>query len=306
MIEKSPLCPFCREGHSEIYLKLPDRFQLDEELYHIYSCVSCGLIFLHPQPSESETAGHYSDAGYDPFLEVEGARSWSQRIYAWVKPWALEWKAKLIARSLSQPGSILDVGAGTGAFLNVMKAKGWETLGIEKNENAADYARKKLKLEIITDDLADYSSLNRPLDAVTFWHSLEHIHRPKENLAVVRENLKPGGFLFIALPNPDSLDARFYKRHWVAWDAPRHLWHFRPKVMANLLDEFGFNLRKVIPMPLDPFYNCLQSEFLVPGGGKLGRYALRLPMMAKLSFINGLFCPLKASSVVYVSNLKQA
>lgn len=304
MDDESTPCPFCGEGRSDIYLKLPDRFQPDGELYHIYRCDACGLIFLHPQPPESEIDEYYSDSGYDPFLEVEGARSWDQKIYAWVKPWALKWKTKLIAKFLPQPGCILDVGAGTGAFLKAMKYDGWETIGVEKDRNAAQCAREKFKLKIITGDLADSSPPNRHFDAVTFWHSLEHIHRLKENLTIVRENMKSGGFLFIALPNPDSLDAKFYRQYWVAWDAPRHLWHFKPRVMANLLGEFGFNLKKIVPLPLDPFYNCLQSEFLIPAGGKLGRYALRLPVMAKLSFINGLLCPSKASSIVYISYLK--
>lgn len=299
----SPECPLCRGGGVVKYLELPDRFGGDGELYHIYECRSCGIIFLYPPPPEDKMDKHYPDGEYDPFLETKGARSLSQKIYRLVKPWALNWKAKLVEKFHPGPGRILDVGAGTGAFLRRMAACGWEVIGVEKDKNAANFGREKWGLEIITGDLNEVENLPCPLDAVAFWHSLEHIHRMEENLRITRQSLSPDGFLFIALPNPNSLEAAVYGKYWVAWDAPRHLWHFKPEVLIKLLSDFGFFIRRIVPMPLDPFYNSLLSESLAPGSA-WWKYTLRLPFVSISSYISGSIKPVKGSSVVYVASLK--
>ena len=300
MNESIPSCRICGSNDIDRYLELPDRFNPDGELYNLYECASCRIIFLHPAPDEVEAAAGYEDEGYDPFIETGGSRSLIQNIYARVKPWALNRKAALIEKYLPRKGMMLDVGTGTGAFLKVMRDRGWQVEGIEKSAEAARYGSEKLGLKIFTGDFTDYPAALRSFDAITFWHSLEHIHRLRGNLQKLRHGLKSGGYAFIALPNPASPDAAFYKQHWVAYDAPRHLWHFRPKVLIALLKEYGFTLHKAYPLPLDPFYNCLLSEGMIDGGGKWWRYGFRLPVFALTSCLKGIFKVEKASSITYV------
>lgn len=299
MTGNSPACPLCEKRETGILLKLPDRFKPGGELYSIYACNNCSFVFQYPVPSEEAAAEYYSEGDYDPFMEVAGARSFVQKIYARVKPWALNWKAGLITRYTPAPGALLDVGTGTGAFLNIMTAKDWNVEGVEKDPQAAQFARDKLGLKIYTGDLADFPDPGRLFDTITFWHSLEHIRRLQANLDRASKLLKPAGHLFIALPNFHSLDAKIYRERWAAWDAPRHLWHFSPKVLENLVVKFGFDLQRIFPMPLDPFYNSLLSEGTIDAGGKFFRYALRLPAVAAASFIAGSVNPRLGSSVIY-------
>ena len=295
----SPACPLCKKRETGIFLKLPDRFKPGGELYSIYACNNCSFVFQYPLSSEDAATEYYSSGDYDPFIEVKGARSFIQKIYARVKPWALNWKVCLISKYTPLSGTLLDVGAGTGAFLKTMTAKGWDAGGVEKDPKAAQFAQDELDLKIYTGDLADFPDPGHLFDTITFWHSLEHIHRLHENLKRASQLLKTTGFLFIALPNFHSLDAKIYRGKWVAWDAPRHLWHFSPKVLENFVVKFGFDLQRIIPMPLDPFYNSLLSEGTIDAGGKFFRYALRLPSVAAMSFIAGSVNPRLGSSVVY-------
>ena len=48
----------------------------------------------------------------------------------------------------------------------------------------------------------------------------------------------------IALPNINSLDARYYKSYWAALDVPRHIWHYTMKGITSLVESNGFKLEK--------------------------------------------------------------
>ncbi|MCG8604112.1 class I SAM-dependent methyltransferase, partial [bacterium] len=179
---------------------------------------------------------------------------------------------------------LLDIGCGTGEFLLEMQSHGWQTRGIEKDAQAAEFAQKIYRLDVTSGDIEAKKHLKKSYDIVTLWHVLEHLHDPWEALQTVRQILKDDGYVLIAVPNIGSTDARFYRQNWVALDAPRHLYHFTPQTLARLLQRAGFKLVKTRQMPLDAFYNSLMSElvYLNQSGRKLflAGYLLRAKLLA--------------------------
>ena len=80
---------------------------------------------------------------------------------------------------------------------------------------------------------------------VTMWHSLEHVHRP---LAILREAyrlLVPGGKIVVATPNLESLPFYWFGSSWFGLDLPRHLTHFTPKALREMLETAGFRVESV-------------------------------------------------------------
>ncbi len=57
--------------------------------------------------------------------------------------------------------------------------------------------------------------------------------------------LRPGGTLTIGVPNFGSLLARRARQHWYYLDVPRHLWHFEPETLANVVERTGFVVDRV-------------------------------------------------------------
>jgi len=77
-------------------------------------------------------------------------------------------------------------------------------------------------------------------DVVLFNHSLEHVYDPAATLSEALRILKPGGAVVIYLPNAGSAEAALFDRWWVAWDPPRHLYHFTKCSLTRLLEQTGY------------------------------------------------------------------
>jgi len=115
------------------------------------------------------------------------------------------------------------------------------------------------KLEV-TDSIFSKTFTNKKFDSISMWHVLEHVHDIKKSISKIYDLLKIGGKIFIALPNHESFDAKYYKEYWAAWDVPIHLWHFSNKNIIELMSNFGFTFKYTKPMIFDSYYVSLLSE----------------------------------------------
>jgi SAM-dependent methyltransferase len=130
----------------------------------------------------------------------------------------------------SGDGRLLDFGCGGGAYLARMHRQGWQVTGMDVSAAAVDCVRNELDLEPTS------------CDVITMWHSLEHVHAPLEVLREARQLLVPGGKIFIAVPNIDSLPFRWFGSAWYGLDLPRHLTHFAPWTLHLMLERAGFRV----------------------------------------------------------------
>ena len=147
---------------------------------------------------------------------------------------------RLAVERHKRPGSLLDVGCGTGEFLRTMAAAGWAVSGVEPSEAAAGCARE---FTVHRGGLADAGFGPGAFDAVTLWQVLEHLPDLPGELGRIRAGLKDDGVLIISVPNIRSLQAAAGGRVWFHLDLPRHRWQFSPETLARLLDQAGFRVR---------------------------------------------------------------
>lgn len=275
-----PLCPPDAPAHE--FLVCSDR--LREPLlrnYRLVKCSGCGLIYLNPRPVHSGVEG-YGGADYDPFVSVAGPRGLTQRLFAAARHFTLAWKRNLVKRLVPLGGRVLDVGCGTGEFLAALKPE-YSTAGIEPEPTAAQWARERLGLNVVTGTLAEAGLSETGFDLITFWHVLEHLPEPVQGLREAANRLAVGGRILVALPNPRSFDARIYGAEWVAWDAPRHLWHFSAEHIHKAATAAGLKVLRRRMLPLDGFYNVWWSERLkaaVGGAKELMVGVIRAPVGA--------------------------
>jgi 2-polyprenyl-3-methyl-5-hydroxy-6-metoxy-1,4-benzoquinol methylase len=176
-----------------------------------------------------------------------------------VRQIALKRKLKLINSFNSESKNLLDIGCGTGDFLEIALKSNWNITGIEPNEQARQIANSKTNNSIFeTEHLAHLKP--NSFDVITLWHVLEHLPNLEMHTAVFKSLLKANGTLVIAVPNFKSYDATHYKSFWAAYDVPRHLWHFSRTSIEALFKTKDLNLAKTLPMLFDAYYVSLLSE----------------------------------------------
>ena len=235
------------------FINVKDSF-LTKEKFSLFLNEKSQTLSTFPKPSLEELPRYYDSTNY--LSHKKAPSNLFSKIYFLSRRLMLFSKKKIISDLFSKPGKIVDGGSGTGYFLKAIKKIGWTTTGIEPNLSARNIA-KKGKLTHVK-SLKELKATNQ--DAITFWHSLEHVYFLEKTLSQAKEALIKNGFLIIACPNYTSWDAKHYKSDWAGWDVPRHLHHFSNKSLALILEPMGFVQIKKIPLLLDAFYISIISE----------------------------------------------
>ncbi|HEU4470080.1 MAG TPA: class I SAM-dependent methyltransferase [Flavisolibacter sp.] len=254
-------CPVCHSESINPLLTVKDHSVSGED-FVIWQCRDCTLRFTQDAPSEDEIGAYYQSADY--ISHSNTSKGLVNRLYQRVRNHTLNQKARLVMSHTRPQGAILDLGAGIGAFLHTMKGKGWNTTGIEPDPGARAQAKSLFGLRLEETDALG-SLRDGSFDAITLWHVLEHVHQLHSYIDKLRDLLKPGGKIFVAVPNYQSLDSAIYKLYWAAYDVPRHLYHFTPKSVQVLMEAHGLKLVSKKPMWFDSFYISLLSSKYMNG-----------------------------------------
>ena len=248
-------CPVCRNTSFKPYLKTRDYF-LTQEPFTIDQCEKCSFIFTNPIPSKSELPKYYDSPDYLSHT----VRGWSitGSIYKALRNLNIRNKYKIV-QHYKKIGKFLDIGSGTGELLNYFNQKGWETVGIEPNEKARNYAIDSYNINVFDESKLD-DLQEDGFDVISLWHVLEHVYDLDERMKQIQKLGKKDSYVVIAVPNIESPDAQKYKDKWAALDIPRHLYHFSKGSIQTLLGRYNMELVKMYPMRLDAFYVSLLSE----------------------------------------------
>ena len=239
-------------NNNDIYITTKDHFK-SGETFNLVLDATRDYLITSPQPSLESLESYYESEDY--ISHSDRQKGLVPFLYNSVKKWALKNKIQLVTRLSKNKGSLLDIGAGTGAFCEIAKAKGWDVSGVEPNEKARAFAKQK-NIDLL-ESINDFKE--QQFDVITLWHVLEHLPDLEQTILKIEALLKPNGILIIAVPNYKSFDATHYKEFWAAYDVPRHLWHFSQKSMQLLFSK-KLSLTKTKPMIFDSFYVSLLSE----------------------------------------------
>lgn len=257
---ETPPCNLCGSTRSEQIMVGRDRLLKLEGTFIVVRCQECGLIFTSPRPKGPLLDYYYPKTDYHPYQEsrqlvigkiqrlvlqhhkgYDGQSSWLGRLLTW------PFQERVYRFPRFVPGGkMLEVGCASGAYLAQLRELGWETYGVELNEQASQYARERFGLDVVSGDLLDANYPPDFFDVAVLWMVVEHLPDPSATFAKLQEILKPDGLLMIGIPNIESIDATLFGERWYAWDLPRHFYHFSPQTITMMLRNAGFKDVKVI------------------------------------------------------------
>lgn len=243
--------------------------------YEIKEDKDFGYKYLSPIPSEKQLSHFYEKQYYQCLQELlktgRGGRNPKlsgknkkvrQKEQEWLEKTYFTDMLAVLNRFLgSKRGKVvLDIGCGTGEFLQFMKKSGWQTFGIEPSKEALKETKEK--------GILAYSSLEKfaveqkkqrlKIDVITLINVLEHVINPKRTIANLKKFLGKGGILYVQVPNDfsklqDLASKKInQKQWWVA--APVHISYFNFQSLEKFLRSYGFDiLLRTTDFPMESF-----------------------------------------------------
>lgn len=186
-------------------------------------CHSCGLVSTNPRPSDEDVEKFYRDDYRKEYKQTLKPRL--KHVYR-AGMVALE-RLRYTLPLLRRDDRILDLGAGGGEFLFLLRGLGHNVGGIEPNLGYGGMARDILGLpvQVTTYQHAEVEAGSQ--DVVTCFHVLEHIPHPVEALSIMARWLTENGLLLIEVPHVLSRCQWPHSRYHIG-----HLHHFSSSTLA--------------------------------------------------------------------------
>jgi 2-polyprenyl-3-methyl-5-hydroxy-6-metoxy-1,4-benzoquinol methylase len=220
-------CKLCQSDAWSVSLE-GVRDYITEELFEIVRCRGCGLAVTRPVPRD---IARYYPARYRTHRQKQTGH------------WRTRRRAREVERQFPRGfnGRVLDVGCGTGAFAMEMQRRGWNVSVTELDDAVLERMRAR-GMQAKRPENAMREGFDRPFDAITCWHVLEHVPDPMAMMKWARTMLAPEGVLLVNVPNLASWQARHFRQLWMHLDVPRHLTHFTPQTLRELLKRAGLRV----------------------------------------------------------------
>jgi 2-polyprenyl-3-methyl-5-hydroxy-6-metoxy-1,4-benzoquinol methylase len=153
----------------------------------------------------------------------------------------------------SKPGRLLDVGCGSGSFLNICRQNGWSVIGVDPSEGAVNTARVNYKVEVEQVFFEDYE-LKDKFDCIVFF-GLEHLQDPRLSLQKAVTALNTNGVVFIEVPSSECFLMKYLEKfpfpatRYI--EAARHYLFFSRTTLKYLAREFKLDIEMIETNGLD-------------------------------------------------------
>ncbi|CAN5375031.1 class I SAM-dependent methyltransferase [soil metagenome] len=274
-------CPLCGCESAPVVREGQDPNTVNGLIFSVVRCPQCQLHYTNPRPDEASIGRFYPD-DYKPHHRTrKNNRTVDRSFFNWLT--GSDCPERRGELPFKGPGKLLDFGCGGGTFLKRMSDLGWEVTGLDAASGAVQRIRNDLRLPAHLGTLPHPDLAAASFDVITMWHSLEHVHDPMAVLRAAFKLLAPGGQLIVAVPNIDSWPARYFGSDWFGLDLPRHLTHFDPKSLKEMLLLAGY---KVTNVKLVKHSDWLRSSALLAkrrGRGTTLKHLLTWKPLAKLA-----------------------
>jgi len=254
-------CPFCNtQKYKEIHR--------ERGVLGIVRCTNCGLLYVNPRLKDPEKV-YWGDADkyFDEARLIFEGKARHHRDPNYIDDLRLIFKYK-------QCGNFLDVGTNMGFFLRNARNWEWNLYGVEPSPSLSGAARRYFSLNVKTAFLENAGFNDNFFDVISMTDVFEHLPQPGKTLSETRRILKPGGILFIKVPNGSFNLFKFYLakmtgrlRNYDLFDSYEHLVHYSDKTLRKMLEKYRFKIIKITigkPIQIPVWHNYIGQYYQYP------------------------------------------
>jgi 2-polyprenyl-3-methyl-5-hydroxy-6-metoxy-1,4-benzoquinol methylase len=257
-------CPMCGSSRSETAAEgVRDlNYGVDDGAFTFLRCMQCRSLWLRERPVGARLRkaydGYYTHAEPDDEADSSSLKGAVRSLYVRSKfgsapglvSGVLSGLRALAGRNHlgidrqyrfapKPPAKVLDYGCGNGAYLMRLWRLGHAVHGLEYDPQLVG---RLAELGIVVDDVTQVEDghWHEEFDHITLAHVLEHVPDPHALLARLFKWLKPGGTLFIEVPNGDAAGFALFGRNWRCLETPRHFVMPSRGALFDALAKAGF------------------------------------------------------------------
>jgi 2-polyprenyl-3-methyl-5-hydroxy-6-metoxy-1,4-benzoquinol methylase len=220
--------------------------ELEKDHMRVVRCSTCDLVYVNPAFDEAHYKKVYRSTEYQEILRDLGIHSHQYRVERFGRE-----RVDIMARHLaSARPRMLDVGCSTGFVVEAARQRGWDAVGLDLNPSAVEFGRSRgLDLRGVALEDAEFEPAS--FDAVCLFDVLEHLLDPVRTLRACVRLVRPGGILFLYVPNYDSASRLLMGKdaHFI-WPT-HHLNYYTPTTIQDLLRRQGLRIEYLATEGLD-------------------------------------------------------
>jgi len=219
---KTP-CPLCGSTKSA--------YERDIAGYALEKCKSCGMVYMNPRCTPEHLSKIYTVRDEDALIELYSKIA---------SPSVLtEYDRKLdkFEKLLPEKGRILDYACAAGYFYEKAQNRGWDAYGFDIGIWAAKAAEKRNLSNMVVGPSIENLFPDNHFDVIYAAQVFEHLLDPNETLETLLKLLKPGGMIFIDVPNYNTLPIRFNKDDFMLNEPPQHINYYTPSTLKKLVAD---------------------------------------------------------------------
>lgn len=235
-------CPVCGTPPSSAKLFLKENIdedklsafsfasrKLPEFMSHqLVQCRTCDLVYADQPPDQSVLTQAYHESDFDSAEEADDAAE------AYIKV------VRPVVSRLAQRGAALEIGTGTGIFLDKLRAEGFsELVGVEPSVAAIAAAPAHRQAWIRQGIFREEDFCPQSFDLICCFMTMEHVRDPELITSAAWRLLRPGGAIALVTHDYRSPVNRLLGKRSPIIDI-EHMQLFSPPSISRLLELSGF------------------------------------------------------------------
>ena len=241
-MRKSRACPICHTGSDKAILfieknidpsklsgfSFASRKEPEYMCHRLVQCTNCDLVYADQPPDDDDLAHAYHAADYDSSEEANDAAASYIRA---IKP---------TLDALEQCQSALEIGTGTGIFLEHLSREGFTKLAGVEPSSAAIAAAPKYRQAWIREGMFDEKDFApESFDLICCFMTMEHVHDPDVVATAAFRLLRKGGAFVTVTHDYRSLVNRLLGKRSPIIDI-EHMQLFSQRSVRRLFTGAGY------------------------------------------------------------------